>query len=65
METTIYEVKFKDGRIYRIFCYGKNQKKRFFKVVMLLTDQIEFVNPILNGIHTIQEFEKGNQLKLL
>lgn len=27
MKTTLFEVKLKDGRIFRVFCHGKNQKK--------------------------------------
>ena len=32
METTLYEVGLLDGRKFRVFCRGKNQKKRFNKV---------------------------------
>jgi hypothetical protein len=29
METTLYQVTFNDGRIYKINCRGRNQKLRF------------------------------------
>ena len=28
METTLFEVKFYDGRKFRVFCYGKKSKKQ-------------------------------------
>ena len=58
METTLYQVNFIDGRIYRVFCQGKNQKKRFGNKIATLLDNIESVIEISNGIHTITEFEK-------
>ena len=58
METTLFEVKFFDGRIFRVFCYGKSQKKRFFNFANKLINEIESINELSNGIHTITEFEK-------
>lgn len=57
METTLYAVIFNDGRIYRINCIGKNQKKRFRLHTEKLKEQIKEVQEITNGIHTIAEFE--------
>ena len=57
METTLYQIKFYDGRIFRVFCYGKNQKKRFRLHTEKLKEQIKEVQEITNGIHTIAEFE--------
>ena len=54
VETRVYEVQFFDGRVFRIFCRGKNQKKRLRE----LTDNLEVkVIELSNGIHTIKEFE--------
>ena len=58
METTLYQILFKDGRIYRVFCYGRNQKKRLQDKVNTLKEQVESVIELSNGIHTITEFEK-------
>lgn len=58
METTLYEVAFLDGRIFRVFCYGKSQKKRFQKMTQKLKEEIATIKEISNGIHTIKEFEK-------
>jgi len=58
METTLYEVIFNDGRIYRINCRGKNQKQRFKIHAEKLKEQIKEVMQITNGIHNIKEFEQ-------
>ena len=58
METTLYEVTFLDGRIYRINCRGKNQKQRFKIHAEKLKEQIKEVMEITNGIHDIKEFEQ-------
>lgn len=58
METTLFEVKLLDGRIFRVFCRGKNQIKRINNKLFSLREQIETVQIITNGIHTIEEFEK-------
>lgn len=58
METTIFEVKFYDGRKFRVFCYGRNQIKRFREVTNKLKSQITTITEIVNGIHTIEQFEK-------
>jgi len=58
METTLFEVKFYDGRIFRVFCRGKNQIKRFLEMKIKLRNEIENVSEISNGIHLIGDFEK-------
>ncbi len=55
METTLYELRFNDGRIFRVFCHGKNQKQRLLRVANSL--KVEVLE-ILNGMHTIAEFEQ-------
>ena len=58
METTLFEVKFYDGRKFKVFCYGKNQKTRFQNMVNKLKNEIESITELSNGIHNIAEFEK-------
>jgi hypothetical protein len=58
METTLYNVTFFDGRTYRVFCRGKNQKQRFNNFTQKIKNEIESIAVITNGIHTISEFEK-------
>lgn len=57
METTLFEVSLLDGRIFRVFCRGKNQKKRFNKVLSSLTN-LDTIKEITNGIHTMEEFNE-------
>ncbi len=58
METTLFEVTFYDGRIFRVFCYGKAQKKRFSIFTQKIKNMVESITELSNGIHTITEFEK-------
>lgn len=58
MEATLFEILFKDGRKYRVFCYGKNQKKRLKIALHSINDKIESVTELSNGIHKIEQFEK-------
>lgn len=64
METTLFEVKFYDGSKFRVFCYGKAQKKRFYIYIQKHISEVESWCELVNGIHTIAEFEKrpSNQL---
>ena len=58
METTLFEVKFFDGRKFRVFCYGKDQKARFKKFTQVIKKEIETITVISNGIQTMTEFQK-------
>lgn len=58
METTLFEVKFYNGSLFNVFCSGKAQKKRFYLYIHKHVDKIEKWSEIVNGIHTITEFEK-------
>ena len=58
METTIFKIILFDGREFRVFCKGKNQKKRFLEMKEKLKNEIWKCEEILNGIHTIEQFEK-------
>lgn len=57
METTIFEVNFKDGSKYRIFCANRNQKQRFLQAYDKIKDQAE-VTDLLNGINNVNQWEK-------
>ena len=58
METTLFEIELNDGRIFRIFCRGKNQKNRFRQSARDINHLTKRVTEISNGIHTIKEFEE-------
>lgn len=64
METTLYEVKFYDGRMFRVFCKGKAKKLRFYNYIVEHKTEIKNFKCITNGIHTISEFEKITTNKL-
>lgn len=57
METAVFEVKLTDGRIFRVFCEGRNQIKRFKEKVYKL-ENFDTFKTITTGIHTIAQFEK-------
>ena len=56
METGLYEIKFKDGRIFRIFTANKKQKDRLLKKFREQGTNNTLIN-LLNGIHTVKQFE--------
>jgi hypothetical protein len=57
MQTVVFEVKLTDGRIFRVFCEGKNQIKRFKNKVYKM-ENLDSFKAITTGIHTIAKFEK-------
>ena len=58
MQTTLFEVKFYDGRKFNVFCSNKSQINRFLKFINKHKNEIENWKDTINGIHTITEFEK-------
>lgn len=56
METIVYQIELKDGRVFRVFCANKTQKRR---VIFSATDnKVKSVRTITNGVHTVQQYEK-------
>ena len=62
MQTSLYEITFKDGRIYRIFCANRKQNK---DILRFLTSGIALKGVkrkgavvVRSGIHTMLEFTK-------
>lgn len=58
MQTTLFEVKFYNGSKFNIFCSDKSQIKRFLLSIHKNVEEIESWKEIVNGIHTISQFEK-------
>ena len=58
MERIIFEVNFKDGRMFRIFCENSTQKTKALKSFNDIKDKITGVKSILNGIHKQKEWNK-------
>lgn len=57
MQTSLYEITFKDGRVFRVFNANAKQFDRFMTTYGSIKDKC---TPILvkNGIHTIKEWEE-------
>tara|TARA_R110000868_G_scaffold114344_4_gene306451 strand:- start:5844 stop:6047 length:204 start_codon:yes stop_codon:yes gene_type:complete len=62
METSLYEISFKDGRVYRIFCANRKQNKdilRFLSSPKALKEvKRKGAMVITKGIHTMTQFSK-------
>ena len=61
METRLFEVVFKDGRKFNVFCNGKAQIKRFFTFIERHENKVKNHKVICSGIHSIVDFEKINK----
>lgn len=64
MQTTLFEIKFYDGRKFNVFCANSTQINRFLKFVTKNRNKIEYWKDTINGIHSIKEFEKITTNKL-
>lgn len=60
MQTTLFEIKFYDGRKFNVFCANSTQINRFLKFINKHKDNIEYWKDTINGIHSIKDFEKIN-----
>lgn len=58
METTVYQIEFKDGSTFRIFCANKSQIDRVITIYNKQKDSVKEITEITNGIHTVKQFEK-------
>lgn len=56
METTIFEIKFIDGRLYRVNCENRAQKNKILAWYRANKDNVVSCTPILNGIHSTKQF---------
>lgn len=57
METTLYKIKFSDGRLFKVFCANKNQKERLITSVRKSKDYFIDIKSSENGIHNIKQWE--------
>jgi len=55
MQTTIFKVETKDGRMFKVFCANSKQCERFRKIAWRPGNT---VTVITNGIHNIKQFEQ-------
>lgn len=64
MQTTLFEVKFYNGAKFNVFCANSAQINRFLKFILKHRNEIEYWKNLVDGIHTITEFEKINNNQL-
>jgi hypothetical protein len=60
MQTTLFEIKFYDGRKFNVFCANSKQINRFLKFVHKHNSEIIYWKDTIKGIHSIKDFEKIN-----
>lgn len=62
METSLYEITFKDGRVFRVFCANKKQNKDMLHFLSSpkALDEVKRKGAVVvrNGIHTFKQFEQ-------
>ena len=55
---TIFEVSFKDGRLYRVACKNSAQNNRFERARQKVIEQVVRTSVKTNDIHTVKEWEQ-------
>ena len=58
METIVFQIEFKDGRIFRVFCANSTQKKKVINSYYKIKDKVKEITTITSGIHTTSQYEK-------
>lgn len=63
MQTSLYELTFKDGSIYRVFCANRKQNEDMLTYLYKNRDNIKRNGQVVvrNGIHTFLQFKKINK----
>ena len=64
METIVFEVEFKDGSVFRVFCANRTQKKRFIESFHKIESLYVSSRVITSGIHTVAQWDKIIEQKL-
>jgi hypothetical protein len=60
MQTTLFEIKFYNGAKFNVFCANSKQIDRFLKFILKNRNKIEYWKNLVDGIHSIKDFEKIN-----
>jgi hypothetical protein len=58
METALWKITFKDGRIFNVFCANKKQNREFMMECKTITDKIWHIEIIEKGIHTKKQWDQ-------
>lgn len=56
METTLYEIKFKDGGVYKVYCANNTQYRKMIKSINDNNHKLESYAPIAKGITTQKDW---------
>lgn len=68
MQTSLYEITFKDGRVFRVFCANRKQNQdilRFLSSPKALSEvKRKGAVVVRNGIHTMKQFQDIMSFKL-
>lgn len=60
METTVFQIKRKDGSKFNVFCANKNQKQRVMMYYNKHKNEFTSIHDIVNGLHTVNQFKEIN-----
>ena len=65
METSLYQINFKDGRIYKIFCANRKQNEDMLHFLFERQKDIKRNGQVVitSGIHTMLQFKKLTKTK--
>jgi len=60
MQTSLYEITFKDGRMFRVFCANRKQNKDILYFLSARQSEIKKDGQVVVsvGIHTMPQFKK-------
>ncbi len=58
MQTSLYKITFKDGRIYNVFCSNRKQNQDMLHFLTRNSDEIKIYEVVERGIHTMLYFKK-------
>ena len=58
METIVFQIELKDGRVFRIFCANSTQKKKVIESYTKIKDKVKEITTITTGLHTVSQYEK-------
>ena len=58
METSVFQIELKDGRIFRIFCANSTQKMKVVQNFHKLRDKAKSISTITNGVHTTKQWNE-------
>ena len=58
METGVYQVELKDGRIFRIVFVNSTQARKIIDTYNQIKEKVEKIKVITNGLHTAKQWQE-------